>query len=307
MGTDSISSHQLEDIALKLAELEKDIKHLKHLRNHHNLQVKFNIKRRNELNDQIRSLLSEAKRHRTERNKLNEEVKRLKKLRSELDRQIDEQKRILSLLEEKQRNGEDITVDFAARSRILRRVRGMANTIRKLEWRLQTEVLSSDDEKLLLRQIELISSRKSSLEQELKTNVTLEEARSALNKLLSRRARLSHKISDIAKESQIHHRLMQELFSKVKSLRTKADSYHQAFLEHKREGDKYHQDIMHKIKEKQQLKERLNELRSKLQQRRESYRQQFLEEEVRKALERYNNGEKISLEEFRLLVEKGLI
>jgi uncharacterized coiled-coil DUF342 family protein len=114
-------------------------------------------------------------------------------------------------------------------------------------------------------------------------------------------------IIDSAKESQIYHNLMNQNFYKVNSLRKQANDFHKQFLESKKKADSFHRDFLAKVSEKNELRDKLKEYKQRIRKQIQETKQANLEESTKKAYEKYEKGENLTLDEFRLLVEKGMI
>ena len=78
-------------------------------------------------------------------------------------------------------------------------------------------------------------------------------------------------------------------------------------MKNKKKADNYHKDFLSKVTEKNELKKQLkeaqNDHRKKIRERIKSN----IQKSVDKAFKKYENGENLSLDEFRLLVENGMI
>ena len=90
-------------------------------------------------------------------------------------------------------------------------------------------------------------------------------------------------------------------------MRKQANEYHKQFLENKKKADTHHKDFLSKVSEKNEARTKLKEFQQKVRKEMQEKIKVNLEENTKKAFEKYEKGDNLSLEEFRLLVEKGMI
>ena len=291
-----------DDIIVRLSKLEEVISNLRNNRNEFNQLTKDALSRRNEINDQINELLGKAKEYMAKRDERNNQVKILKKKRKDLQESLQKDKLILDELVEK-----EPAVNQGDMRRKRRKMGALNGQIDKLEWQLQTSVLTPEKEKEIIKVLESLSDQINKIAEEV--HITSQQTQlwkdiSASQKQINN---LHIQIIDMAKESQIYHNIMNQNFQDVNALRKNANSHHKKFLDHKKQADSYHRDFLAKVNEKNELRGKFKETQQKMRKQIEKKLRDNLEESTKKAFEKYKNGENLSMEEFRLLVEKGLI
>ena len=291
-----------EEIIVRLSKLEEQISILRNNRNECNQLTKDSISKRNEINEQINDLLAKAKEYMTKRDEFNNQVKLFKKKRKDLQENLQQNKTLLDELVEKEPSVNQFDLKKRRRS-----MSNLNEKIDKLEWELQTSVLSSDKEKEIIQHLEKLSDQLNKTAE--KVHITSQQTQlwkeiSSSQKQINS---LHTQIIDMAKESQIYHNLMNQTLHKVHSLRKNANDHHKKFINHKKAADNFHRDFLSKVSEKNELRSKFKEVQQKMKKQMEEKLRINLEENTKKAFEKYENGENLSLDEFRLLVEKGLI
>lgn len=291
-----------DELVVKLSKLEENITILKNQRNEFNQLTKDSLGLRNEINEEIHQLLEKAKEFTVKRDDLNTQVKQLKLKRKELYEDLQVNKKALEEIVEKEKLLEKGDIQKKRRS-----MSNLSSKIDKLEWDLQTSVLKPEEEKEMIQILEKLSENLNRLAEEVHITTHQTELWRKISSSQKQINQLHSKIVDYAKESQIYHNLMNQQFQQVNALRKKANDYHKDFLKNKKKADNYHKDFLSKVTEKNELKKQLkeaqNDHRKKIRERIKSN----IQESVDKAFKKYENGESLSLDEFRLLVENGMI
>lgn len=291
-----------DELVVKLGRLEENITVLKNQRNEFNQLTKDSLGLRNEINEEIHQFLEKAKEFTVKRDDLNTQVKQLKLQRKELYEGLQVNKKALEEIVEKEKLLEKGDVQKKRRS-----MSNLSSKIDKLEWDLQTSVLKPEEEKEMIQILEKLSENLNRLAEEVHITTHQTELWRKISSSQKQINQLHSQIVDNAKESQIYHNLMNQQFQQVNALRKKANDYHKDFLKNKKKADNYHKDFLSKVTEKNELKKQLkeaqNDHRKKIRERIKSN----IQESVDKAFKKYENGKNLSLEEFRLLVENGLI
>ncbi|MEE9411183.1 MAG: hypothetical protein V3V41_09675 [Candidatus Heimdallarchaeota archaeon] len=231
-----------EEIIVRLSKLEEQISILRNNRNECNQLTKDSISKRNEINEQINDLLAKAKEYMIKRDEFNNQVKLFKKKRKDLQENLKQNKTLLDELVEK----EPSVNQFDLRKR-RRTMSNLNEKIDKLEWELQTSVLSSDKEKEIIQHLEKLSNQLNKAAE--KVHITSQQTQlwkeiSSSQKQINS---LHTQIIDMAKESQIYHNLMNQNFHKVNSLRKNANNHHKKFINYKKAADNFHRDFLSQV------------------------------------------------------------
>ncbi|MHA1302377.1 MAG: coiled-coil protein [Candidatus Heimdallarchaeaceae archaeon] len=293
---------ELDDFIVKLGRLEDQIKQLQFKRNEHNSLMKSSIKARNDYNRQVSTYLKKAKEYEEKRNKLNEEVQNLKEKRKELQQILSVKKKDLDHL---------IETESSVNKRNLNKQRYKMKTIneqiQKIEWNLQTQILNPEKEKELIQQAEKLSSQLNAIMETIKLSKQQAKLWKEVSTIQKEINQIHTAIIEMAKESQVFHKLMNQHYAKVNETRKIANKYHKDFIRHKKEGDIFHRELLAKYSEKNKIKEKLGKLKRIVREKHKKELQKNLEKNVKEAFKKYQNGVNLTLDEFRLLVDRGLI
>ena len=291
-----------ENLVVTLGKLEEDINKLRKNRDEYNLLTKDLLTKRNEINNEIQELLDKAKEYMKKRDDLNQQVKEKKEQRKEFQERLQQDKKTLDEIVEKEQ-----TIDKGS----IRKKRGtmiaISKKIDKIEWELQTSVLNPEQEKERIQLLEKLSDQVNKLAEEVHITTKQNELWKKISSAQKEINNLYVQIVDSAKESQIYHNLMNQHFQKVNTLRKQANDYHKEFITNKKTADGFHKDFLSKVTEKNDLKKQLKEAQQAHRQKIKERIKSSIEENVKKAFEKYEAGENLTLEEFRLLVENGMI
>jgi len=291
-----------EEIVVNLGRLEETISHFRKKRDEHNQLTKEALRKRNEINQEMNELLVKAKEHMTKRDELNIQVKEFKERRENLQENLQEKKTLMEELTEKEGNVKE--GDIRKKRRLMK---NLTEEVEKLEWNLQTRILSSEEEKNMIQELEKLSERINKLAADVHVTTSQAQVWREISSIQKQINYLHIKIIDPAKESQIFHNLMNQFFQQVNVLRKKANDFHKEFLDNKKIADNYHKEFLNKVSEKNELRKELKEIQKEVRKNMQYKIRSNLEENAKKAFEKYERGENLSMEEFRLLVEKGMI
>ena len=287
--------NEFEELKSKLEELEKQVDELKEQRDRLNLEVKKHAEQRDKLNLEHRKILSEIKINKDKRDKINEMVTKLKEHRHKIISQI------------KKRREELFTLKRSAHnlfSKVPESSTSLKLQIDKLEWEIQTNSLSLTEERNIIEKIKL-------LEKELSTNKELAQLNERLDNLnneidaLKEQNNQTHKnISEHANKSQEYHKKMIENMIKIRPLKKKADDAHELYLKQKSTYTEINRKYLKMIKQIQIFNKRLRKAEdAEYNDRLNRQNQKIIEATFNKL----KSKRKITLEEFKLLKEKGLV
>jgi uncharacterized coiled-coil DUF342 family protein len=166
-----------------------------------------------------------------------------------------------------------------------RSFRSLKDELDKLEWKIQTESHSIEEERRLVGYVK-------SLETQLETYRRVEVIRSRIMKIEEDMNALRQdslvdreKIQELTQKSQSFHENMISRLEKAKDLKKEADEMHGKYVEYRDKARVQHAkylDVLMQIKD----------MRSQLE---------------KTALEKLKNGKKLTFEEFKILAEQGKI
>jgi uncharacterized coiled-coil DUF342 family protein len=252
--------------------------------------------KRDELNKSMHQLVAKLKDEREQRKQANEKVAELKVLKQEFKRELEEKTSRIDELEVKKRESLTSIKDDPEYVR---------QRIRKLEWFLQTNVLSLSRENEVVKEI-------SSLEKKLQGAKAVDQIETQLAQVSSQARNIDSRVKEHrnlmlehVRDSQSHHAAIVELGKKVADMKKEADSAHEKYL-----------DLFglasQSLSDSKKIQDRIGELVSKIELARESRRpdknrdlKERTEKVAAEAFDKVKKGSRITMDELSVLVEKG--
>ena len=270
-----------------------------------NNQIEKYVQKRNHLHEQVRKSRDEIDQLKSERDALNEKVKLLKEQR-ELVRAKE-----IPIMEELNVIDEKIVELKKKVPRVSQRE--LQEELDAIEWKIQTTSLDLPEEKRLIEEVK-------QLEIQLSSYKKIDKKKQRIKELITQRktfdaqADVYHKeLTDLAKTSQKLHAAMMEKFDSVKRDKAEADNLHQTFVKTKEQNALLYDQIRQlidqtrglevTIKEYDQTKRRDEEAKRKEEQAERAVKEQAIKEKgAFEAKEKLQRGEKLSWDEFQLLL-----
>lgn len=287
-----------EDAVLQLAEINRLATSLREKRDELNAEAQKLVKERDKLNAQVADWLSKAREHREKRDEYNQKVAEFKLKRDEIytklkdkvdERQFDED------------DSEKILKKASAPPHVLRR------KIRELDWSLQTQVLDLKREKEIIEQIAELEAKLKLAEEAATKRKESAKARTEIEDLRLLMNAHHNSVLEFARLSQEENQHMIEAYAEVDALRKRADESHRQYLETRREADETHRRYIEARQENSRLRKELGEIRVRRRVEKIQEIEERLEEKATVALEKHKRGERLTMEEFSLLMKRGLL
>ncbi len=252
--------------------------------------------KRDELNKNVSQLASQLKREREERNRANKQVAELKAFKQEFRKELDEKSSLISELETKKKGSIALLKDDPDQVR---------DRIRKLEWFLQTNVLTLGKENEVVKEI-------STLEKKLKSAKIIDEVDTELSGLFDTARNIRTKVNEfrnqmleLVKMSQDHHLKVVELGKQLADLKKEADNAHENYL-------KSFGLASEALSKARKVRDQIRDINEKITFEKDSGRserrknlEQRVEKVVSQAYEKVKRGDKITMDELSVLVDKG--
>jgi len=284
----------LENIQERIDELNRERSALKEKLDKLNSEARKWAEKRNAIHERIKKLRIEDIELKGKRDTLNEKVRELKGLR-DTARNARKEKRveILGLREELRAN---------AKNKPPRSMHEIEKEIESLEWKIQTTPLAFKEEKALIDQIKPLEAQLLVYKQmqKLKDNII---KLSQESEALETEAKLHHeKLSELAEQSQAFHEMRIKALNQIRTIKVEADVAHQKYVWTKE------QDLRQKYVElSRQIEALEHKLRQAEEEKRAERQTELLKELEDRAKEKLKRGEKLTLEEFKILAEKGIL
>ena len=255
---------------------------------------------RDEKNKQAKELFEKAKEERKRRDEINEEVQVRKQMRDILREEADKiAKRLFEL-------GNKMKSVSAPRNR------RVGNKIRQLERELETTpFLTKEKERQILQQLEDLSIEMAKLEQFKELKSEFNEMQQKLRHIRTEIKTYHTSVTTLAQESQIHQERMIEHNKEAKKIKKEADEAHAEFIALSTTASLIRKELdglTQKIKElSSEFTTQIQAMRRAKKQEAKRLREKILDAKAAEILERYKEGAKLTLDEFKVLMERGLI
>ena len=287
-----------EESVLKLAEINRLTTSLREKRDGLNDEAKQLMKERDALNAQVADRLKQAREHREKRDEYNQKVAEFKAKRDEIYAKL---KSKVEEREDTEEEAEEIKNKTSAPVHVLRR------KIRELDWSLQTQVLDLKHEREIIEQIATLEEElkvaddaAAKRKESAKTRTEIEDFRLLMNAH-------HNSVLEFARLSQEENQRMIEAYAEVDALRKEADEAHRRYLMTRKEADETHRQYIETKQENSRLRKELSEVRVRRRVEKLQEIEERLEEKASTALEKFKRGERLTMEEFSLLMKRGLL
>lgn len=310
--TEKTKPSQIANINQQIDALRKQITEA-------NAQIKKDIEKRDALHEKVKKTREEVNQLKTERDALNEKVKLLKQQRDAIRTQVTPIMEEIKVI--------DVKIDALKKNLPRISQRELQEEHDAIEWKISTTSLDLQEEKRLIEQVKAIEIQMSGYK---KIDVQHKKIKDLLakRKVFDEQADVFHKeLTETAKKSQDLHAVMMEKVNVMKRDKTEADSLHQAFIKAKENNNLLYQQIKALYEQSSGIR---NTMREEYAARREQYTSRRKDEEARRkeeeakrkeeqaqravkeqaikekigseAREKLNRGEKVSWDEFQLML-----
>jgi len=290
---------EVDQLVVNLSELEKEANELRKKRDKLNTEAREKADRRDELNKQMAELINQVKEHQKQRDVENTQVQDFKVKREEVRKKLAEAKKEVDQIKE--------TEDLEPLPKPPIPEKVLRRNLKQLEWKIQTEILPTDEEKRLVQEIAILQEQ---LEEAEAIRALRQERNARFSTYEGLKAEMNHfhkAVIRTAKASQRHHHEMSKLFEQIDAIRKEADQCHKDFIETKKTADGTHKKFIEVIKGKEKHQKSLQSIRQKARVDHFKEVKETIEAKAEIALAKYKEGKKLSLEEFSMLVERGLV
>ncbi len=296
----------------QIVNINRQIDKLKEQTRETNAQIKKFIEKRDHLHDKAKKTSEEVNLLKKERDALNEQVKLLKQQRDAV------RVNVTPLLEEVKALNEKIDALKKHIPRISQRE--LQKELDAIEWKIATTTLDLHEEKQLIENVK-------ELEIQLKSYKKIDLQHKKIKELIAHRktfdiqADVYHKeLTEIAQKSQELHKIIIEKVESIKKDRAEAELLHQSFLKAKEQNNHTYDQIRELISQnagirvsiKEQYQTRRVEAEAKRKAEEERMKQELTDRAIKEqaikekigseAREKLNRGEKVSWDEFQLML-----
>ncbi|MHA1130939.1 MAG: coiled-coil protein [Candidatus Helarchaeota archaeon] len=283
---------------------------------------------RDELKNEIKMLREAALKEKDLRDSFNDTVAKLKEDRSAANTQI-------AILKKKRndawenvrqiRNTLKIIIERQKDARIqMKSLYPMFKRLEELDWTIMTKSMPFEKEKELMNQIDeivsCIADHRTQIDfkvvsmdfDEAKKRIDeLKEAAQQYHELMIQTVadgeKIHARILELVKESEKHHQAMKELFAQIDPIKADEELAHQKMVDNIKELQMLEQGKDEIYKEIRAVEKKLAYFKHLEALNRAKEEQKILDQKTQEALTKYQSGKKLSMDEFTLLMKKGLL
>ncbi|MHA1784914.1 MAG: coiled-coil protein [Candidatus Helarchaeota archaeon] len=300
----------------------------KKMRDDSQLKIKDWKTKRDELKEEIKEHRAKALEAKLKRDKINQEITKLKNERNETNKKTQEFKKKRNELYNKTKKlRKELTQVLSEKKELkaqLEKVRKIQKKIDQLEWVHQTKPMTWEDEKGIMERIESLYSelnkfeevqKQISLSEELNTKFkSIDEMKNEASKYHELMLQCVKESEDIhqklirkVKESENYHNEMSNHFAQCDKLRIEEKNAHQLMVENLRELDLLRKGSEQAKKEIDRMKKKLSSVKKKYKGKKNKKFEHSLNIKAKNALTKYKAGEKLTFEEYQILMRRDLL
>ena len=285
----------LKELQDKKTKYLKEAEEFKKNRNEWNSKASSFSKRRDELNKSTKELIDKAQEYRTKRDEFNNQVSENKEKRNELNEKANEVYAKVDSLRKKDNIGSG------------RSLNELRKEIDHLEFKQQTEVLTTEKERALVDRIselkEEFKKKKEQLEQNQELKLFLGDAQG----LRDQASEFHKKVKEYADLAQEYHDKMIECFREADKVRADADAQHKEFVKAQETADEYHKQFLKLQKEIRDFDKVIVGLKKKAKTEKESKDKVEYKKQAEDVFAQFKAGEKLNTEDLLLLQRSGFL
>ncbi len=287
----------IDDASAKIENLKSEAFKEKEERDRLNAAVKKAAEERGELLQKFHEVIEKGKEEKAKRDTLRGQLSEQKVSLDALYAELEEKKsKIGQLLQRTE------SVRGGGRARA-----GLEAKLRDLEWRYQTSILTPEQEKAYVKSIDDLTKKLSVWRKADEERNKLVEKNAEVEEVRKRISALREEMNKLRATINGHHTAMSSFFDEATELRKKIDEVSVKIEEIKTQATQHHARYLQLLSETRPYSETIQQ---QIRAEREERTKKMVEKQkllTQEALSKYNNGKKLSLEEFQLLVENGYL
>jgi uncharacterized coiled-coil DUF342 family protein len=285
----------LNELQNRKTDLKDKSEENKNKRNELNLEASKWATKRNELNTRTKELIDEAQQLKKQRDENNEKVGEAKLKRDELNEHANKVYAEIDKIRKDLNLGDGPSL------------KEMKREIDQLEFKQQTEVLKTSQERELVEKI-------ARLTEELKHKKTQLEGSSELRSLLENAQKLRDeaatyhiKVKEAAEAAQQYHDKMIAIFKEADAIRAESDNAHKEFVKVQEAADEQHRLFIQSQKEIREINKLIIGLKRKTKETKDESIREQTKKEAEEVYNQFKLGEKLNTEDLMLLQRSGLL
>jgi uncharacterized coiled-coil DUF342 family protein len=291
-----VSQSSQDKANLELGRLNNQSFELRNqMENYYNEALKWKAER-DDLNKTKGPLIAKLREEREQRNLANQKVAEFKDLKQGFSKELEETRNMINELDTNKSKLISSLKDDPDRVR---------ERIRKLEWYLQTNVLSLSKENEIVKEISLLERKLTETkmidEVDNKRAPVIDKLKAIKNKL----AELRNQMLGQVKVSQDHHAKAIDLMKQIGDLKKQADEAHQKYLDAFNSASLALSDLRKTQEKIRELNETTKDEKTRKKEERMRGVQQRIEQIATEASAKVKKGGKLTMDELTVLVQKG--
>lgn len=279
----------------KKALLKKEADVSKLERNRLNAEASQFATRRDELNTKTRALIDSAQQSKDKRDEFNKLVSENKEKRDSINEQANNLLAKADQIKRKFRVSGGLSLSELKRE------------IDHLEFRQQTEVVSTEKERELVDHIAHLWEEYRKKRVELENNTELKEALEKAHQLREEASEFHKQLTDNADRAQECHEKMLKCFKEADTVRAEADVAHKEFVRAQESADEQHQKYIKMEKELRDYDKIISSLKKRTKEARETRERGDVLKRAEEVYAMFKDGQKLETDDLLLLQRSGLL
>jgi uncharacterized coiled-coil DUF342 family protein len=285
----------LKELQEKKALLKKEADVSKLERNRLNAAASQFATRRDELNTKTRALIDSAQQSKDKRDEFNKLVSENKEKRDSINEQANNLLAKADQIKRKFRVSGGLSLSELKRE------------IDHLEFRQQTEVVSTEKERELVEHIAHLWEEYRKKRVELENNTELKEALEKAHQLREEASEFHKQLTDNADRAQECHEKMLKCFKEADTVRAEADVAHKEFVRAQESADEQHQKYIKMEKELRDYDKIISSLKKRTKEARETRERGDVLKRAEEVYAMFKDGQKLETDDLLLLQRSGLL
>jgi uncharacterized coiled-coil DUF342 family protein len=262
----------------RMDEIEK----LKDERDSFNKETQGLIKQSKETTSRVKRLRAELRDQKELRDAENAKVKEFKDKRDAINAQIRERIKNINRIQDEIRSLKgDLGVPF----------REAKKQLERLEWKVQTEVMTVKQEEKIVRRIEELEESTKSVKEFMGKRKELEKIKKELDELRKEAQAFHEVMLEHTRKSEYYHQKMLEIYKVLKSTEPEFREISDKITEAKQKADKAHKEFTKKYREEKGKTEK--DLKDSM------------KKEADNLMKEFKKGKKLTTEELQIIQEYG--
>lgn len=273
-----------------IAQERKEITQLKETLNHRNEQKEVWFAKKTSLQETVSRLLQESKEQKHQRNVLTTEVKQFKEERKKVHEII---KAKILLLQEQKKNKQELMKKYPFKEDPFT----VSSRIAALETKIETEPMSFDREKEIMKKIKDLKRRFAEVKDVTEVSTRIHGVANELKELRKSADAVHQKIQEKAMESQKYHEAYLQSAEKIKDSRTQEEEAYQNFVTLKQQCSEVNHQLKAKLDEVKVLQDKVSEHKLHAREEKEEQTKKRIEDKEKVVQEKIKKRQKLTTED----------